>query len=645
MKKKQYIGEKRLNNDGAEMVIIDAINAHRLTVRFTDSGNIREGCYYGDFCRGMIKDRVRPTKEQIVGQKAIMNCGSTCEVIDYFVGSKRKHAQVTVKFENGCIKTTDYGRFVRGEISDKARGSRIKPQKTSKRQKRCERFAVGKTIVSKGGIEYTITACYEAGRYVDVIDEKNNKEYHKSPVSILQRREKALLIKEKVVSVIGEKSLTSSLRECEIVGGTKLCDLDIKLSDGSILHHQIYAKFKNGTICEKDGAKTTIARKRYEYIGKTVLQSCGLEAKCVQYNNRNDITVEFSDGTKRNTSTDRFNHGDVVYNPEIKKGSLSINEYTLQQCLKNAGFVKMPCGSLKHMKGFGNKELDLYHPKYKIAIEYDGFYHRYEENIRKDILKDELCRKNGVAIYRIRERGVPALNDGISTEYQLSDNHPFNPNLRDVISKLSADISQKVGTTIIPMDLTNVDVKDRIVCDFAKNGAYLSRIGEVRYNRDGERMQIFDYLSRTKVGIIFDNGYTTWRDYQAFKEGKIKCLCNHYGETSVSRNGQLMQIVSSDYGQKVTIKFEDGTLVERQEYNKFLKGLITNPNFRKNKDLQHIGEVVQASNGLFAEIISVKRVRPSKKQSVLRVVAQFEDGELSPETEYHHFKSGYVKHP
>ena len=48
------------------------------------------------------------------------------------------------------------------------------------------------------------------------------------------------------------------------------------------------------------------------------------------------------------------------------------------------------------------------------------------------------------------------------------------------------------------------------------------RVGEIKYNCDGEKMTLIDYCSYHKVLVGFDNGYKVWKDYTLFKQGKIK---------------------------------------------------------------------------------------------------------------------------
>lgn len=67
------------------------------------------------------------------------------------------------------------------------------------------------------------------------------------------------------------------------------------------------------------------------------------------------------------------------------------------------------------------KEVDIFLPKYKIAIEYDGeFAHK---NAERDIEKDRLCCEGGVSVIHIRQIGCPKIK---STEralyYELENN-------------------------------------------------------------------------------------------------------------------------------------------------------------------------------------------------------------------------------
>lgn len=54
------------------------------------------------------------------------------------------------------------------------------------------------------------------------------------------------------------------------------------------------------------------------------------------------------------------------------------------------------------------KEIDIYIPSLKIGIEYDGYTWHQDDN--RDIIKDQLCKKNNITLIRLREPGLPDIN-------------------------------------------------------------------------------------------------------------------------------------------------------------------------------------------------------------------------------------------
>ena len=66
----------------------------------------------------------------------------------------------------------------------------------------------------------------------------------------------------------------------------------------------------------------------------------------------------------------------------------------------------------------GSRELDIYVPSLKVAIEYDGLF--WHQSIEKDLEKDCLCFQNGISLLRVREPGLPLL-ESTSVCFPLSD--------------------------------------------------------------------------------------------------------------------------------------------------------------------------------------------------------------------------------
>lgn len=74
-------------------------------------------------------------------------------------------------------------------------------------------------------------------------------------------------------------------------------------------------------------------------------------------------------------------------------------------------------------KELQGKELDIYIPSLKIAIEYDGGI--YHKDLEKDLEKNKLCAEAGITLIRIRGKGCPAMND----ENCICINQPQNSNI------------------------------------------------------------------------------------------------------------------------------------------------------------------------------------------------------------------------
>ncbi len=91
----------------------------------------------------------------------------------------------------------------------------------------------------------------------------------------------------------------------------------------------------------------------------------------------------------------------------------SLPEYSLVYYLQKYGL------DVIHSYNDRGYELDIYIPSKNIAIEYDGyFWHKNKQ--QKDLAKNRKCQKDGIKLYRIREK-LPPLNDS-SIDYVVEKN-------------------------------------------------------------------------------------------------------------------------------------------------------------------------------------------------------------------------------
>ncbi|MBR2444342.1 MAG: hypothetical protein IKB27_02950 [Clostridia bacterium] len=107
----------------------------------------------------------------------------------------------------------------------------------------------------------------------------------------------------------------------------------------------------------------------------------------------------------------------------------SFPEYALAFYLKKFGI------DVRHSyKDFGY-ELDIYIPSMKTAIEYDGYFW-HKNKAEKDLEKNEKCKKDGIKLYRIREK-LPPLNDS-SLDYIVDD---YYKDLQKIIKMILDEIT------------------------------------------------------------------------------------------------------------------------------------------------------------------------------------------------------------
>lgn len=97
-------------------------------------------------------------------------------------------------------------------------------------------------------------------------------------------------------------------------------------------------------------------------------------------------------------------------------------------------------------KWLGKKELDVYIPSLKVAIEYDGNY--WHSKIEKDKIKDDLCDENNITLIRVRENKCP-MYESSSKKIIFNDNKK-NEFLDNVLKNVFEFINQKYNLLIVP---------------------------------------------------------------------------------------------------------------------------------------------------------------------------------------------------
>ena len=110
---------------------------------------------------------------------------------------------------------------------------------------------------------------------------------------------------------VGEKVFSKTYQMyMTIIAWKGTLDIDVQFEDGTIVTNQHYSSFKSKNIKYPNFFKK-------QKVGLIKTMKCGMNATIIDYENSNNITVQFEDGTIReNVSLRAFNSG-ALSNPNI----------------------------------------------------------------------------------------------------------------------------------------------------------------------------------------------------------------------------------------------------------------------------------------------------------------------------------------
>lgn len=103
------------------------------------------------------------------------------------------------------------------------------------------------------------------------------------------------------------------------------------------------------------------------------------------------------------------------------------------------------------LKELNNRNVDIYIPSLKLAIEYDGSY--WHKNFERDLKKDQMCKDNNITMIRVRENGNFQYE---SNAYVIQvSNKPKNDEIIDIINQVIMLINDKNNLQIDLIDSLN----------------------------------------------------------------------------------------------------------------------------------------------------------------------------------------------
>ena len=620
-------GETNIMSNGQKAVIIEYRKTSDIDIQFED-GTIVKNRQYGSFKNGTVQNPNKPAcgfivegrktdKSKYLHQKLLMNCGLECEIIDVL-----NSGNLTVQFENGEIREgVAYNEFNNRSVLPLS-GFAFK-------------YLGEENIMSNG--QKAVIIAYRSNNDLDIQFEDGtivcNMKYRSFQRGYI-KNPNTPNPKSAELNRVGQTMIMNSGLSATIIRYASAQDYDVQFEDGIVVTSKNIRCFDDGEILHPViGKSYQIKETEQKFLGKRKRMNNGIFATIIAYRNATDITVRFEDGTNVDTTIHSFRKGKVSH-PLYVRNSESYNELFVASYFHQLGFDKATKGSLAEIDSdFCNLELDMYNPNVngcKVAIEYDGGYHGHTR--KKDLLKNKLCKKNGIILIRIREPQLEQYTYDNVKFYPLTTANLGSDELKKVISDIVCYINTVCKTNyVIDLELTP-DIKT--VDSYA-------RLGECKKMNNGMKATIIAYRHSNDIDIQFEDGaISTNKTYSCFKSGCIGhptlsyMYLTHINKTNVMTNGMVARIIAFRSHTDMDVEFEDGAIREHVSSESFNKGKIRHPlcgmdarSVRHRKE--RLGESKTCKDGRIATIIKYTKYDD--------IIVRFDD-ETEWNTSYQRFK-------
>lgn len=160
---------------------------------------------------------------------------------------------------------------------------------------------------------------------------------------------------------VGETNINNQGLKMTIIKYNKYEDIDVEFEDGYIAKNKSYGSFKKGEI-RNINFKYITRKPLVNRIGETNINNQGENMTIVEYDNSNNITVEFENGERRKCDYKSFKKGSLLH-PSYdydKTGEEGINNFGSKMIIIN------------YRKAI---DIDVYFPEYnwKVKTNYTNF--------------------------------------------------------------------------------------------------------------------------------------------------------------------------------------------------------------------------------------------------------------------------------
>lgn len=296
---------------------------------------------------------------RIIGSKQLMKNGEVAEVIEYF-----NYHNITVKFEDGTVrKHVQMVAFKQGFVNKYNENDGLSSKHVDE-ENLMEDGSIGKIIRYYN--ESCITVAFSNG---NIIENLIYKTFLKGKLSSERKTRERHPISEWV----GKRILQHCGQYAEIIAASNSKDITVRFEDGTIREHATLSAFKSQAIKNPNIPDNIniMLRAKKKYIGMVVLQSCALDATCIDYINSNNITVRFEDGVvRKNVAAKGFVAGSIAHP----------NSQLFQVKQGNFRKVKQKCGLMAEVTGVFNWDARRVNIRFedgavKEDVNLDKFYH------------------------------------------------------------------------------------------------------------------------------------------------------------------------------------------------------------------------------------------------------------------------------
>lgn len=352
--------------------------------------------------------------------------------------------------------------------------------------------------------------------------------------------------------------------------------------------------------------------------GKTTIAKNGMKMTIVKYRMWNDVDVLFEDGA-------------LVSHVSYKDFTLGCIRHPdpMKQARKKA--VPKHIGETNTAKNGMQMTVIVYRKAIDIDIQFeDGAivqhqtYRAFQDGkIRHPDPEKRAKRKANVAVGETHK----ANNDMIMTIIAV---HGYND--IDVQFEDGEIVKNRTYSAFLHGSIQHPS-KERAILYKCKQ----KNIGKTNTNTQGLKMTVIAYYGSTDVTIQFEDGTVVeHKAMQSFNRGWVRnpnyVPQSRVGETNRNHQGYMMRIIKYVSSHNVTVKFEDGTILEHCAYAGFRDGHLMNPNHNP-----HLNETMVNAQGLTMRIIRYAGQRD--------VDIEYETGCCITHKNYDYFVQGMYNHP